>query len=110
MGTRRNLVLGIGSSSHRERCAPEQKTERTRALETEEAPLSARLSLEGGQWLGWWHGVSDVAPMCLESTPMCTITSSGSTRSTRIVYLFVVINVWSENYFLLPFEEWMVIR
>ena len=29
------------------RCAPEQRTERTRALETEEALWSARLSLEG---------------------------------------------------------------
>merc|ERR1711953_510229 len=102
LSTKRNLVLGIGSNSHRERCAPEQKTERTRALEMEEALSSARLSLEGGLWLGWWHGVSDVAPTCLESTPMCIITNSGLTRSTRIVYLCVVINVWSQNYFVLP--------
>merc|ERR1712107_733497 len=87
-----NLVLGIGSSSHRERCAREQRMERTRALETEEAPSSARLSLEDGLWWGWWHGVSDVAPTCLESTPMCIIINSGSTQSTRIVYLIVVIN------------------
>jgi len=113
------------------RCAREQKTEKTRALATEEAPLSARLSLEGdeiwfdedlhilgqckiiwflfnvtlssdGLWWGWWHGVSDVAPTCLESTPMCIIINSGSTQSTRIVYLIVVINVRSQNNILLP--------
>merc|ERR1711953_1530046 len=89
-----NLVLGIGSSSHRERFAREQRTEKPRALETEEAPSSARLSLEDGLWWGWWHGVSDVAPTCLESTQMCIITNSGSTQSTRIVYLLFVINVW----------------
>merc|ERR1711953_853206 len=97
LSTRRNLVLGIGSSSHRERCVREQRMERTRVLETEEALSSARLSLEDGLSWGWWHGVSDVAPTCLESTPMCIITNSGSTQSTRIVYLFVVINVRSQN-------------
>merc|ERR1712107_662843 len=108
-----NLVLGIGSSSHRERCAREQKTEKTHALETEEAPLSARLSLEGGQWLGWWHGVLDVAPMFLESTQMCIITNSGSTRSTRTVHIFVSCNKCSVPKQHPPtpqFEEWMIIH
>merc|ERR1712183_877113 len=52
---------------------------------TEEALSSAKLSPEGGQWLAWWLGGSDAAPMSRECTPMFTTTSSGSTPSTRII-------------------------
>merc|ERR1739841_257968 len=77
VGDRFQLSLGVvcaGTENGKDACTGD-----------EEALLSAKLSPEGGQWLAWWLGGSDAAPMSRECTPMFTTTSSGSTPSTRII-------------------------
>ena len=59
------------------RCAREQRMEKTRALETVEAPSSARHFPEDGPLLALSPGGWDVPAMSLESMPGCHISLSG---------------------------------